>query len=179
MAGERSIELADPVPPLRARRERSARVYRIALEMANGTWTPERSEALAIEWCLAPASVRHYSAEASRMLEWTANDKERIREAVVARLWQIIESEGEDKDVISACKLVLEVMGERRLGPAVQVNVGTMSDAEYSKHLRAELRDPDDALLAALAEPGVIEGLNALVHQRRKMLVETTGEEQP
>ncbi len=180
VSGNAALSLdREPVAPMRALAARDARVRVIATEMAAGKWSPERVPEYAAEWNADESTIRHYSAEASRMLDWTAGDREKLVQLFHVRLAQIaLSSDEETRDQIAAIRLEVELLGLLRQGPAAQVtvNVGKLGPSELRSELRASLQDPDDTFLEVLSEPGVIEGLNALVYQRRKMLVETTGE---
>ncbi len=93
------------------RNTKTRRVYRIAMLMAAGEWERGTTAAeLAEEWELSEVSVRDMSAEASRLLELTTEDRQALVNLVRVRLRQIGEADGNDR--VQALRTILEHMGE-------------------------------------------------------------------
>lgn len=116
MRSEEKTESQDPSSPRAARTRadpsiKRDRIYQIALLMAAGEWEKGTTAAvLAEEWELKEVTVRDMSAEASRLLELTTDDRHRLINLVRVRLRQIAEENGNDR--VPACRTLLEHHGE-------------------------------------------------------------------
>lgn len=93
-------------------KETRRRVYRIAELMAAGEWSPDLEPQLAAEWELAPGTIRKMTAEASRLLEYTTEDRQKLINLTRLRLQRILEDD--DNDRVAAARTLLEHLGELR-----------------------------------------------------------------
>ncbi len=89
------------------------RVWYIARLMAAGAWKRGRSDReLAELWGLERTSVRKLSAEASRLLEHTVNDRNQLLKLMQTRLVEIADQDGPDR--VQALRTLYEHLGELR-----------------------------------------------------------------
>jgi hypothetical protein len=108
---------SDEAPRARARRrensptdEKRARVFLIAKLMACGEWKGTSSEeALATEWNRALSTVQGMAAEASRLLEWTTNDRALLIKLGRLRLQEIAAEDGNDR--VQAVNILFQSLG--------------------------------------------------------------------
>jgi len=112
------MQARDAHPRVRARsvegmRLRRDRVFQIATLMATRQWNKAKQKEVVAEWRLAFTTVSHYAAEASRLLEWTTNDREVLVKFVNLRLVAVAEENGHDR--VPALRTILEHLGELML----------------------------------------------------------------
>lgn len=88
------------------------RIFRIAATMATGEWNKGRAKELREEWGLTASYLRFMAAEASRLLEFTTNDRVKLVTAGRLRLQQIAAQDGPDR--VQALRTLFEQMGELR-----------------------------------------------------------------
>lgn len=88
------------------------RVFAIATLIAGGEWLPRMADELAAEWRLSPVTVRHMAAEASRLVEYTTGDRQKLVNLARLKLRQIMLEDGPDR--VQAARTLLEHLGELR-----------------------------------------------------------------
>lgn len=148
---------AKPVAPA-VKRER---VFLIARTMVTGEWGDgaDCTKRLAAEWKVSLATVQYYAAEASRLLDFHANDREQLIKLGQIRLRQIGEEDGPDR--VPAWRTLFENLGELRKrvemsgvvgGPPIGIAASVTVKQEPLDHLRSLLRDPPPELEAILLE---------------------------
>lgn len=99
-----------------ARRKR-ARIFHIAQLIAGGEWEPEMAGELATLWELNVNTVRKYSAEASRLVELTTGDRQKLIDLVKVKLRQWVQEGVQDR--VPAARTLLEHLGELRQNVSV------------------------------------------------------------
>jgi hypothetical protein len=93
------------------------RIFEIAQLMASGEWRASMAKVLAKRWSspawtMSVKTVQHYSAEASRLVDYTTGQREKLVAIARLRLLQVLqENEG---DRVPAARTLLEHMGELR-----------------------------------------------------------------
>jgi hypothetical protein len=118
-AGKRSEAGRRPTPINPRARSRAVtpdvkrdRIFCIASTMAIGEWNDEHAEGLREKWGLTAVYLRFMAAEASRLLEYTTNDRAKLIAAARVRLQQIAAQDGPDR--VLAQRTLLEHLGEMR-----------------------------------------------------------------
>jgi hypothetical protein len=89
-----------------------SRIFRIATAIAAGEWNAELETELTREWKLAPPTVRHMIAEASRIVDYHTGDRAKLVSLHRLRLSQIAGEDGPDR--VQAIRTSLEHLGELR-----------------------------------------------------------------
>jgi predicted transcriptional regulator len=101
--------------------QRRARVWHIAQLIAGGMWTKERarkySQELAHEWGVTHMTIRGYAAEASRWVDMSTGDRQKLVDLVRQKLTQWVQEDGHDR--VQAARTALEHLGELRQNVAV------------------------------------------------------------
>ena len=104
-----------PVPtPQQVKR---ARIFEIAQLMASGEWRSSMAKTLAKawsspQWTVSVKTVQHYSAEASRLLDYTTGQRETL--VKIARLRLLEVAQQNENDRVPAIRTLLENLGELR-----------------------------------------------------------------
>lgn len=117
-----------PPPPaagseeaIEAAEAKRKRIWHIAQLIAAGMWTKDQSrkytQELAAEWGVTFMTVRAYAAEASRWVDMSTGDREKLRDLVRQKLTQWMQEDGHDR--VQAARTALEHLGELRQNVAV------------------------------------------------------------
>lgn len=101
----------DARPPTPQELKRS-RIFEIAQLMAAGEWRPAMAKSLGKVWGLDKKTVQHYSAEASRLLDYTTGQRERLVNIARVRLLEVMQENETDR--VQAARTLLEHLGELR-----------------------------------------------------------------
>jgi len=88
------------------------RIFEIAQLMASGEWRSPMAKALGKVWKLDKKTVQHYSAEASRLLDYTTGQREKLVNIARMRLLQVLHEDENDR--VPAARTLLEHLGELR-----------------------------------------------------------------
>jgi hypothetical protein len=93
------------------------RIFEIAQLMASGEWRASMAKTLAKAWSsptwtMSVKTVQHYSAEASRLLDYTTGQREKLVNIARLRLLQVLQENESDR--VQAARTLLEHMGELR-----------------------------------------------------------------
>lgn len=104
-----------PVPtPQQVKR---ARIFEIAQLMASGEWRSSMAKTLAKAWSspkwqVSVKTVQHYSAEASRLVDYTTGQRDKLVSIARLRLLEVLQQDENDR--VPAARTLLEHMGELR-----------------------------------------------------------------
>lgn len=108
----------DPDAPVLTPQElKRARIFEIAQLMASGEWRASTAKVLAKrwsspKWTMSVKTVQHYSAEASRLVDYTTGQREKLVAIARLRLLQVLQEDESDR--VQAARTLLEHMGELR-----------------------------------------------------------------
>jgi hypothetical protein len=108
----------DPNAPVLTPQEiKRGRIFEIAQLMASGEWRPSTAKVLAKRWSspawtMSVKTVQHYSAEASRLVDYTTGQREKLVSIARLRLLQVLQENESDR--VQAARTLLEHMGELR-----------------------------------------------------------------
>lgn len=113
-------------PPPTPQEIRRSRVFHIAQLMASGEWRSSMAKSLAKQWStpaweVKPKTVQHYSAEASRLLDYTTGQRETLVKIARVRLLEVMQQDENDR--VQAMRTLLEHLGELR-----QINIVQPAD---------------------------------------------------
>jgi hypothetical protein len=109
---------ADPNAPVLTPQEiKRGRIFEIAQLMASGEWRASMAKVLAKRWSspawtMSVKTVQHYSAEASRLVDYTTGQREKLVSIARLRLLQVLQENETDR--VQAARTLLEHMGELR-----------------------------------------------------------------
>lgn len=107
----------DDKPPPTPQEVKRARIFEIAQLMASGEWRASMAKVLAKawstpQWQVSIKTVQHYSAEASRLVDYTTGQRERLVNIARLRLLEVLQENETDR--VAAARTLLEHMGELR-----------------------------------------------------------------
>jgi hypothetical protein len=108
----------DPNAPVLTPQEiKRGRIFEIAQLMASGEWRASMAKVLAKRWSspawmMSVKTVQHYSAEASRLVDYTTGQREKLVSIARLRLLQVLQENESDR--VQAARTLLEHMGELR-----------------------------------------------------------------
>lgn len=110
-------------PPPTPQETKRARIFEIAQLMASGEWRSSMAKTLAKawstpQWQVSVKTVQHYSAEASRLLDYTTGQRETLVKIARLRLLEIAQQNENDR--VPALRTMLENLGELRQHHVVQ-----------------------------------------------------------
>jgi hypothetical protein len=114
----------DPNAPVLTPQElKRARIFEIAQLMASGEWRASMAKVLAKRWSspawtMSVKTVQHYSAEASRLVDYTTGQREKLVSIARLRLLQVLQENESDR--VQAARTLLEHMGELRQTHVIQ-----------------------------------------------------------
>jgi hypothetical protein len=131
---EGALEFDDDGKLIPPRITKQRRIFTIALLMAEGEWRPSLAKDLAGEWKLEPKTVQHYSAEAGRLVTYTADQRETLVKVARLRLRQIGLEDGPDR--VQAWRTLLENLGELR-----QQHTVRHAPTDYDGWTQAEIEE--------------------------------------
>lgn len=99
------------------------RIFQIAQLMASGEWRASMAKTLAkswstASWAVSVKTVQHYSAEASRLLDYTTGQREKLVQIARVRLLEIAQQDETDR--VPAVRTLLENLGELRQNVTVK-----------------------------------------------------------
>jgi hypothetical protein len=101
----------DKAPPT-AQELKRARIFELAQLMAAGEWKPKMAKRFAELWSVSVKTVQHYTAEASRLLDLTTNQRATLVAITRVRLLQVLHENETDR--VQAARTLLENLGELR-----------------------------------------------------------------
>jgi len=107
----------DDKPPPTPQEVKRGRIFEIAQLMARGEWRSSMAKTLAKawstpQWQVSVKTVQHYSAEASRLVDYTTGQREKLVSIARGRLLQVLQQDESDR--VPAARTLLEHMGELR-----------------------------------------------------------------
>lgn len=113
----------DDSAPLTPQQVKRGRIFEIAQLMASGEWRASMAKTLAKawsspEWTMSIKTVQHYSAEASRLLDYTTGQREKLVNIARLRLVEVLHENESDR--VAAARTLLEHLGELRQNVTVK-----------------------------------------------------------
>lgn len=102
----------DDAPPPTAQELKRSRIFELAQLMASGEWRPKMAKRYAEMWTVSVKTVQHYTAEASRLLDFTTNQRATLVSIARVRLLQVLQENETDR--VQAARTLLEHLGELR-----------------------------------------------------------------
>jgi hypothetical protein len=124
------------------------RIAWIAERMAAGLYVTGDHIIAAKKWGLKPRTVEHHVETASKIVEYSTGDLEKLRNLSMTRLESIAAAEGPDR--LRAVQTALQVTGLLRGGALDNPSNGTLTAEQADYRMVSAIRCPDSRMLGIL-----------------------------